>query len=345
MSKIKIACLPVAGMENPYQLLMIKGLNSSSKISAFNGIHDRFFGIFKTWLKHKPDYMHFDWISSYFSRRNLFLTLVSIPLFYFQILFISKFTITKVVWTAHNLSPHNNRYPKIDRLIKIFFAKQAEWIRIFSEKSTASFSKRYNVSIDKFIVVPEGCYSSVYKNNTSRSESRTKLGLSKDEFILLSLGFIKPYKGLENLIKSFKKNRFSNQSLLIVGRSMDKIYFKKIESLAHSGDSIKLIDIFVEPDQLQLYFNAADVVVLPFKSIENSGSVIMAMGFSKPVLAPRMGVIVDRLSMQKELLYEELDVGLKYVLKLDRDKLIEYGKQNFNALSKYRWEDFSCAFI
>ena len=58
-----------------------------------------------------------------------------------------------------------------------------------------------------------------------------------------------------------------------------------------------------------------------------------------------MGVIVDRLSMQKELLYEELDVGLKYVFKMDRDKLIEYGKQNFNALSQYRWEDFSCAFI
>ena len=97
MSKIKIACLPVAGTENPYQLLMIKGLNSSDKIFAFNGIHDRFFGIFRTWLKHKPDYIHFDWISSYFCRRNLFLTLVSIPLFYFQILFISKFTITKIV--------------------------------------------------------------------------------------------------------------------------------------------------------------------------------------------------------------------------------------------------------
>tara|TARA_B100001027_G_C16241457_1_gene319671 strand:- start:107 stop:1144 length:1038 start_codon:yes stop_codon:yes gene_type:complete len=344
MSKIKIACLPVAGKENPYQLLMIKGLNSSDKIFAFNGIHDRFFGIFRTWLKHKPDYIHFDWISSYFYRRNLFLTLVSIPLFYFQILFISKFTITKIVWTAHNLLPHNNRYPNIDRLIKIFFAKQVEWIRIFSKKSIASFSKNYNVRKDKFIIVPEGCYSSLYKNNTSRSESRTKLGLDKDEFILLSLGLIKPYKGLENLIKSFKKNRFSNQSLLIVGKSMDKMYFKKIKSLARFEDSIKLMDMFVEPDHLQLYFNAADVVVLPFNSIENSGSVIMAMGFSKPVLAPKMGVIVDRLSMQKELLYEDLDVGLKYALKLDRDKLIKYGKQNFNALSQYRWEDFSCIF-
>ena len=150
---------------------------------------------------------------------------------------------------------------------------------------------------------------------------------------------------MENLIKSFKKTRLSNQSLLIVGKSRDKTYFKKIKSLTRSEHSIKLIDMFVEPDCLQLYFNASDVVVLPFKAIENSGSVIMAMGFSKPILAPKMGAITDRLSYQKELLYEDLNAGLMHVLNLDRDKLVDYGKQNFKALSNYKWEDFSSVFV
>ena len=50
MSKIIIACLPVSGKENPYQSLMIEGLNVSDKITAFNGIDNRFFGIIRTGL-------------------------------------------------------------------------------------------------------------------------------------------------------------------------------------------------------------------------------------------------------------------------------------------------------
>ena len=56
--KISVACLPVAGKKNPYQKLMMKGLNNSNNIEAFNGVNNRFYGIFLTWLKFKPNYIH-----------------------------------------------------------------------------------------------------------------------------------------------------------------------------------------------------------------------------------------------------------------------------------------------
>ena len=92
----------------------------------------------------------------------------------------------------------------------------------------------YRVSNNKFIVIPEGDYKSIYLNDASKNDSRSKLGLNHEDFILLYLGFIKPYKGIEELIISFKKNKLPNQSLLIAGRAMDQNYFRKIEKLALS---------------------------------------------------------------------------------------------------------------
>ena len=78
MKRKIIACLPVAGNDNPYQKLMIEGLNQSGQLHTFNGVHDKFWGILRTALKHKPDYIHFDWITSYYYRRYTWFTYVSI---------------------------------------------------------------------------------------------------------------------------------------------------------------------------------------------------------------------------------------------------------------------------
>jgi hypothetical protein len=60
-----VSCLPVAGKENPYQYLMMKGLNESPNLEVKSGIDDKFFGIIRTAVFQKPDYIHFDWETSY----------------------------------------------------------------------------------------------------------------------------------------------------------------------------------------------------------------------------------------------------------------------------------------
>ena len=82
---IKIACLPVAGIGNPYQHLMIKGLNESELINAFNGVDDRFLGPIRTWYKYKPKFIHFDWIHRYYIRRTSWMSYFLLPLFILQV--------------------------------------------------------------------------------------------------------------------------------------------------------------------------------------------------------------------------------------------------------------------
>ena len=57
-----------------------------------------------------------------------------------------------------------------------------------------------------------------------------------------------------------------------------------------------------------------------------------------------MGVIVDRLSHQEELLYDNLENGIRLCLQYNSEDLERTGKNNYDVLSKYNWKDFSNAF-
>lgn len=347
MKKTKISCLPVAGIENPYQYLMMNGLNESPNLEVQSGIHDKFFGIFRTALIQKPDYIHFDWETSYYYRKNIILTLISIPLFIVQVLIAKYIFRCKLVWTPHNLIPHDAKHLRVHNFCRVFFAKQMSWIRLFHEDAISRAANVFKVSPNKFKIMPEGSYIKYYPNEMNQEKARSILGIPMDKKLLLYIGLIKPYKGVFELVKAF--NNLENNKdtiLLIAGKAMNKEYLNKIQQ--QLNPNIKLKEGFVQDADLQVYFNASDIVVLPFENIENSGSVILAMGFSKPIVAPNKGVVSTRLFNQNQLLYstETITTGiLNKVLYLTKDRLEEIGKQNEIDVSKNDWADFSSCFL
>ena len=328
----------MAGLGNPYQFLMMKGLNSDSCINAKSGVNDRFFGILRTALNQKPDYIHFDWITSYYFRRNLWMTLLSVPLFILQIVMVKYIFNVKFVWTMHNVDPHDSNYPKIHNFCRRFFAKQTKWIRLFSEETKEKAEVKLNLK-DKFVICPEGSYVDYYKNSVSKMAARKMLNISTDDFVYLYLGFIKPYKGIEELIYAFEHLDIPNKKLIIAGNVMNKNYFKSVFT---KNPDVIFVNRFIENDELQNFFGASDVVVLPFKKVENSGSAILAMGFKKVIIAPKMGVLTKRLAKQKEFLYNEGELLEKLQFSIEnRCKLYEIGGLNFNELRKYEWKNFT----
>lgn len=218
-----------------------------------------------------------------------------------------------------------------------------KWIRLFSEISIPNAVQEFQCSSDKFKIIPEGSYIGYYPNSILPKEARSLLNISENKKVILHLGLIKPYKGIATLIESFLRSLEDNLVLIIAGRVMDVSYLESIKKFIN--ENIILKDHFIKEEELQVYFNAADVVVLPFEKIENSGTVILAMGFKKPVIAPKMGLLMERLKNQTELLYEKsLEQSFEVLKQLSKEKLEQIGENNFQSLSNYKWSDFAKAF-
>ena len=341
---LNISCLPVAGIENPYQLLMMKGLESSSQLHVKHGVEDKFLGILRTAIRDRPDYIHFDWVHQYYYRRTKWMTYLFYPLFIFQVWIVTRFFNAQLVWTLHNIMPHDSPKSGPYLAARRYFAKKAAWIRVFSPSTVTKASKILEVGVEKFKIIPEGSYVGYYPDTIGKKQARSYFELREDDMVFLFFGSLRPYKGVEDLITHFKK--MTDAHLIIAGNCKDEKYRSELLSLIGAEENVTFHPNGVSADEIQNYMSVADCVVLPFKKIENSGSAILAMGFGKPVIAPNKGVIPYRLNIQKELLFnDDLAAALQVAKKLGQSELEKLGRKNLLELEKYKWSDYALEFV
>jgi len=345
MSKPRICLLPKEGIENPYQKLMKDGLKEGG-FDVRYGTKTRFFDILLTWITQRPQWIHIDWPYSFYS--------INLPtpfkwLFYYcfqiQVTFISRFTKCKIAQTLHNIHRHEPYHKEIDHKAQLILFRHAEFIRVFHQGTIEKVKASWKIDTDKFIIQPEGSYVGYYPNQVSKSDARTELGFDLQDFILLYLGSIRPYKGILDLIDNFKTYRKDNWKLIIAGYPYDRNYTDLVKNRCENLSEISLYLGHQPEERLQYYFNASDVVASPFRQIENSGSVILAMGFQRPVIAPKMGVLIERLKSQPELLYEtSITDSFEFIHSSDPHQLEKMGRRNFEELKKHTWQHFAKLF-
>jgi glycosyltransferase involved in cell wall biosynthesis len=127
----------------------------------------------------------------------------------------------------------------------------------------------------------------------NREEARRALGLGPEEFVATFLGQIRPYKGVSQLIRCFNASGLTSSRLLIAGRPRNAALVQELRELAGSSSSIQLFLDFVDAADVQKFLGAADLVVLPYTNILNSGCAILALSFNRPVLLPALGAMAD----------------------------------------------------
>jgi glycosyltransferase involved in cell wall biosynthesis len=124
-----------------------------------------------------------------------------------------------------------------------------------------------------------------------KAAARRRLGLRVDRATLLFFGLIRPYKGLEYLLRAMPLVvREVDCVLLVVGEFYEPKdrYTHLIEDL-RLGEQVELIDRYVKNEEVSLYFRSADVVVLPYVEATQSGVVQIAFGLEVPVITTDVG--------------------------------------------------------
>lgn len=203
----------------------------------------------------------------------------------------------KVVWTIHNVLPHEcrNRYAEID--LCRFLAASATLVHVMSEATAREVAHLYPLPPEKVRLVPLTSYDGVYLDWMTRAEARERLDLRPSEIVLACVGGIRPYKGLGRFADAFEvaARRDPRLRLLVVGspgRFAERDAL--LARLAATPRTVLRAEHVPDAD-LQVYLRAADLAVVPHERVLNSASLTTALSFGLPVLAADSPALADRL--------------------------------------------------
>lgn len=196
----------------------------------------------------------------------------------------------KILFVCHNVFPHE-RFPA-DRLLTKMVLKQGDCYIVQSKMDAENLHQIIKNPIFEQTVHPT--YNIFKTENLSKEEARKRLLLEDDENILLFFGFIREYKGLKYLIQAMPEiiKQVAKVKLLVVGDfSGEKDKKEYIELIHRCGmeKNIIVYDGYTPDKEVEKYFTACDLVVLPYVSATQSGIVQIAFGFEKPVVVTKVG--------------------------------------------------------
>jgi glycosyltransferase involved in cell wall biosynthesis len=197
------------------------------------------------------------------------------------------------IWTIHNVLPHECADRELEARLRQEIADRVDIIHVMCEETVAACSGWFEIPPSKVRVIPHPSYIDVYPNLVDRDTARDVLGLRPEDFVYLHFGQIRPYKGIDRLLGAFEQvSRVdADARLLLVGKPGRFEGIRQITDSARANP--KVISNFnpVPDADIQLYMNAADVVVLPHQTALNSGALLLAYSFARPVVAARTGCL------------------------------------------------------
>jgi glycosyltransferase involved in cell wall biosynthesis len=198
----------------------------------------------------------------------------------------------RLIWTAHNLSPHELLHPDWGFVVYRLAARWCDAVIAHSYAARTMLEDSYG-SLPHCAVIPHGSYIDLYGPRRNQAESRATLGLPSGR-ILLNIGTLRPYKNIEGLIDAFSLlPETSRGTLLIVGAAKSQTYAESLRHKVEQTPGAQLRLQFVPDEVLPLYLAAANAVVLPYHSLLTSGILLWALSYARPVIAPAFGPVAE----------------------------------------------------
>ncbi|MDR7666387.1 glycosyltransferase family 4 protein [Methanosarcina sp. Z-7115] len=212
-----------------------------------------------------------------------------------------------------------------------------------SESDKQLVAERYSIAPEKIHVIPHGLYDQ-YGELLDIKAARKNL-LINDEFVILSFGLIRKYKGIPYLIRAFEQlppQILEKSRLLIVGEVWEdrKELLDQIKTSSFS-DRITLVDDYVPDEKVNFYFSAADVVVLPYLRASQSGIAHIAMSFGKPVVVSEVGGLKESMASYEGTFF----VPPGNVDSIKKAILSQFGEKKYYEAPDQKWDKIINCYI
>jgi glycosyltransferase involved in cell wall biosynthesis len=300
---------------NPYQKLLVAELRNL----GVDVVEREFEPSLRSILEERPDVLHLQ------SVHDRLRTPVAVLRFMRAVREAKKAGV-KVVWTVHDLRDHKRRNALHGRPVTSFLLEAADRIIVHCDGVLPPGPKVFTI--------PHGHYIGHYQNTIARDEARRALGLADDAFVFLFLGWIRKYKGVTDLVAAF--NRLEGAKLLMAGSAPEPWLLRWL--FLRAGPHVSIRPQAVDDEQVQLYMNACDAVVLPYRRSLTSGAAVLAMSFARACIAPRIGCFEQMLDERGAFLYAEggLLEAMRTAMR-ERERLPEMGQHNLARAAQWDW--------
>ncbi|MBU2636398.1 MAG: glycosyltransferase [Bacteroidetes bacterium] len=196
----------------------------------------------------------------------------------------------KVLFICDNVIPHEKR-PGDIAFTKYAF-KQSDYFIVQSKSVETDLLSLFPNAKYKF--APHPVYE-IFGSPIDKPQAHKTLGIYSEKVILF-FGYIRQYKGLMVLLDAM--NEIAKTStpprLLVVGEFYDdeEKYRNRVKEL-QLENFVQFVSDYVPNDKVNIYFSAADVVVLPYISATQSGITQIAYNFDKPVISTDVGGLAE----------------------------------------------------
>jgi glycosyltransferase involved in cell wall biosynthesis len=186
------------------------------------------------------------------------------------------------VFTSHNvlrradgrLSEHATR----------LVADRADALVVHTGAGALELSERFGADPQRVHVIPHGAFD--YLTRQQREEPLPAELAAVEGPVILWFGVLRPYKGVDVLLEAFRE--VEGAELWVVGRPWLPVEPLRKAAAAARG-TVRFVDRFITDPEIPAYFRRADVVVLPYRRIDQSGVLYTALAFGKAMILSDVG--------------------------------------------------------
>lgn len=333
---MRASFVPDYSLDNPYQWELARALGREGvRVS----LHD---GMSAAAKRGTTDVIHIHWTHEFLRGGSSWTRLWNAVRFLWSA-FVARRRGVAIVWTVHNLFDHEGQHRRSERAFGRILVSLSDRIIVHCGTAADLVAEAYGVKAAvgrKAEVVPHGNYVESYPNEIDRLAARASLHLPETARVFLFIGQIRRYKGIDALIKDFCSVDLPEAQLVLAGAVREGEDHRALSAAIDADPRISAHFRFIDDDELQVFLNAADVVVLPYRDVLTSGSAVLAMSFGKALVAPRVGCLAESLPSDGAILYDPtrpdgLRAALQEAMTAD---LAPMGRANLERALEAGWD-------
>ena len=211
----------------------------------------------------------------------------------------------RLIFTAHNvdIDERDGKSSFASRVSLRLMYRMMDHIFVHTHKMKMQLEHGFQVPADKITVIPFGMNTVPPDTRLTRDEARRRLNIGSDDNIVLFFGNIAAYKGVEYLIDALNvlKTQGTDVKVIVAGDVKGRAARPYWQSITRRIEELELVPLVrteirrIADDEIEVFFKAADVCVLPYVYISQTGVLFLSYRYGIPA------VVTDAGSMKEDV--------------------------------------------